>query len=114
MAKSCPTLSSVDILRRAFSAHFLPLRSRWMGPGCRKRSLVLSLSLFFARQGGAATSSAIKRKCRSMLHDDNKLGAALGGNRAHFVHESNRAGLDLLLDHRQGLGLDRRIVPDTG
>src|ERR1700676_829661 len=60
--KSCPTLSSVDILRKVLSAHFLPALSTWIGPGCRKRSLLLSL----AKQSAAASRSVINRRCRNM------------------------------------------------
>src|ERR1019366_3250001 len=62
IAKSWPTLSSDDILRNVLSTHFWPALSTWMGPGCRKRSLLLSL----AKQSAAASRSAINSRCRSM------------------------------------------------
>src|ERR1039458_5183922 len=62
IAKSWPTFSSGDILRKVFSTHFWPALSTWMGPGCRKRSLLLSL----AKQSAAASTSVIGSRCRSM------------------------------------------------
>src|SRR5271166_899126 len=60
--KSWPTFSSGDILRNVLAAHFCPALLTWMGPGCRKRSLLLSLP----KQSAAASSSVISRRCRSM------------------------------------------------
>src|SRR5271169_682834 len=62
MAKSWPTFSSGVILRKVLSAHFWPALSAWMGPGCRKRSLLLSL----AKQSAAASRNAVRRRFRSM------------------------------------------------
>src|ERR1019366_8664459 len=51
-----------DILRNVLSTHFWPALSTWMGPACRKRSLLLSL----AKQSAAASRSVIGSRCRSM------------------------------------------------
>src|SRR5712691_2631422 len=59
---SCPTFSSGDILRNVLSTHLWPALSMWIGPACRKRSLLLSL----AKQSAAASRSVINRRCRSM------------------------------------------------
>src|ERR1700686_82666 len=74
MAKSCPTFSSGDILRRDLSAHFLPDLSRWMERSCADLSLLLSLflslSLSFAGQNVAeqrvARSAKAISECRGM------------------------------------------------
>src|SRR6266446_7019021 len=59
---SCPTLSSGDILRKVLSTHLWPALSTWIGPGCRKRSLLLSL----AKESAAANRRVINSRCRSM------------------------------------------------
>src|SRR5271168_4966637 len=114
MAKSCPTLSSVDILRSVFSAHFLPFRSRWMGPDCRKRSLVLSLSLYLARERGAAISRTMKKSFRSMLHDDNKLGHSCVRRQSAVGALSVRVNLDFFFDCGNGFAPDRRVIANAG
>src|SRR6266404_8800924 len=60
--KSCPTLSSGDILRKVLSTHLWPALSTWIGPGCTKRSLLLSL----AKQNAAASRRVINSRCRSI------------------------------------------------
>src|ERR1700675_512714 len=87
--KSWPTLSSGDILRNVLSTHFWPALSTWMGPGGRKRSLLLS----FAKQSAAASSSVINRRCRSMQLTIAKT----DGNVLSQLHSCDRANAHELL-----------------
>src|SRR5208337_3388298 len=76
--KSWPTFSSGDILRNVLSTHFCPALSTWIGRGCRKRSLLLSL----AKQH-AASESVISSRCRSMELTIAEIGGVSGVGSSH-------------------------------
>src|ERR1700694_2468973 len=81
-----------------------------MGPGCRKRSLLLSL----AKQGAAASSSVINSRCRNMpltiaKTDGNVLQQLHSWGRV-IAHELS----DLLLDGCNALRLDICVIAESG
>src|SRR5260370_35335643 len=82
-----------------------------MGPGGRKRSLLLS----FEKQSDAASSSAINRRCRSMQltiakTDGNVL------SQLHRLRSSDRSRTlsDLLFDGCDAFRLDGWIIAESG
>src|SRR3979411_63616 len=108
--KSWPTFSSGDILRKVLSTHFWPALSTWIGPGCKKRSLLLSL----AKQSAAASRSVINRRCRSMQltiakTDGNVLQQLLSCSRV-IAHELS----DLLFDGCNAFRLDGCVIAESG
>src|ERR1035437_5036639 len=108
IAKSWPTLSSGDILRNVLSAHFRPALSRWMGPGGRKRSLLLS----FAKQSVAASRSAISGKRRNMQVT---IACSRGDGRGRpALHRHPRRILDFPFDGCDALLLDGWVIAKPG
>src|ERR1700686_2554743 len=108
--KIWPTLSSGDILRNVLSTHFRPALSMWIGPGCRKRSLLLSL----AKQSAAASRIVTSRRCRSMQLTIAKT----GGNVLQQLHSCSRLIVhelsNLLLDGCNALRLDVCVIAESG
>src|SRR5580658_3094878 len=110
IAKSWPTFSSGVILRNVLSAHFCPALSAWIGPACRKRSLLLSL----AKQSAVASRNAVRRRFRSMQLTITKMDGIVLQRACGETAALARPLSNLGFDNCHACRLNRRVIAKPG